>query len=473
MTLSPHSVAIRRVGLGVLFAAELIRLALGIGFFADPAFLPAPATGGPSPLYQLAMTPWLVWLLACVGAAGALGFASRRAPRMGALLALGCAGALFYCHQHVRGQHDESFVQPAAALLGWVVGWGLAWLLGHRGRRDDASARDVADVYGVTAALAFFGATYFNAGLCKLLASGPLWFDPAQLQTVIAMFMGTGEPAWQHDLRVAVMGSEAACVAMLYGTVVVELMGALLPFGRRVRLVAAVALLGMHTGMFLLATIIFWPAVLLLLLFGLPWERAMPGAAADASQSSGSPAEVRAPLAPARAILLATVVTAAVALLPWVTPLSSLSDNVQHPTFARIFEATRSHNSRVIGTIGQPERESTEPLASLGPLRAGMKLPGGWLLSRVEALGDGALLALRRGDDAPVVCDLTLVGPDSPSRPFEVAGLELQYRRTDHAFTEFEPALAEVARLLREAVTSAGASATLSGWLEAAPRAER
>lgn len=124
----------------------------------------------------------------------------------------------------------------------------------------------------------FVGVGYASAAVCKLIGTGLFWPDGHHLLMWIAerrmdvlSNVGSYEPTFiqelvLHDYRVGTL-------ILAFG-LVTELSGVLL-WWRRVRPWIAFLLVGMHVGIIYTMNISFLASMVLLILIGLPWHRAI------------------------------------------------------------------------------------------------------------------------------------------------------------------------------------------------------
>jgi hypothetical protein len=168
------------------------------------------------------------------------------------------------------GNYDDQIFQTAATGAGWLAGAGFAALAVARG--DVGQRRQAIQSMAATGAAVGLGAAYLCAGLSKLAASGSgLWIDPTWLRLISLEHEPPNMGAlrtWCFDL--AVNDSRFALVGSSL-TIISELAGVLLPFGRWPRLIGGAGLLLLHAGIWIFTDIVFISGFTLLMVFSFDW----------------------------------------------------------------------------------------------------------------------------------------------------------------------------------------------------------
>ncbi|HSP99221.1 MAG TPA: hypothetical protein VL049_18520, partial [Candidatus Dormibacteraeota bacterium] len=227
------------------------------GLFADLVSRPAPR-----------------WAIALVGAGAALAFA-RRPGRLGAGLAALAALMLFStAHTELFGSPWRHLFFSGVCLSGWLLG--LAASRWRAEPEDESFAR--------TGSVALLGAAYLNAGISKLAFSGLDWMSGAPIQAIIVAQEGLVGGGVLGAYRQWVVSAPTLAAFFSIATVLFELAGPLLLAGPRLRALVALGLLGMHLNIFLLTNILYWEALVMLILFGL-WPAAAEARAAPRAAS--------------------------------------------------------------------------------------------------------------------------------------------------------------------------------------------
>lgn len=208
---------------------------------------------------------WLAWAVpvALVGAAALVEHARRRAPIASGLVALGALALLVGADAALFGGSRRFFFASGAALFGWVAGLLWARLLGRRDGEPFAEA-------GAQAALA---ATYFNAGLGKLVQSGFAWADAQTLRAMIVATRPADGAGVLADCARLVVEHPGVARALAAATVVIQLGAVLWLLGPRTRAVWGALLLGFHLSVFLLVGIPYVQQATLVALWSWPWPR--------------------------------------------------------------------------------------------------------------------------------------------------------------------------------------------------------
>lgn len=259
-----------RAVLAAVAAADLASLCAFIGHEAV-------APGASAFTLFVVATPVRV-SIALVGMLAAFWFA-RAAGRAGAAAcALTALAVLSGAHARLYGSPWRHLFFSGVCLLGWLLGLLYARARGRAG--DEAYAR--------TGAVALLGAAYFNAGLSKLVYGGFAWASGTTIETVVVGHDGLVGDGLASLLRCRVVEMPAIVAALSVATIVFELAGPLMLAGRRARRTIALGLIAMHTGILVLADILYWESFVLLLLFGvggrLPHEQA-PSDVAEADRT--------------------------------------------------------------------------------------------------------------------------------------------------------------------------------------------
>ncbi len=204
--------------------------------------------------------PAAYWNAAFVTVAALLG-ASRVSPRVGYSLAL-CGFHIQCVGRHSQGKlfHDSTFIG-----IGMVVLSAAMWLF-----HDPANRR----VFTLGASVFCYGLSYVSAAVSKLVHTGPSWIDGRHMWLWIAeksvdgmAARGTMELSW---LQERILASYTLATAILTIGLCSELAGFLLWF-RRTRPLIALALLGMHVGIYLTMDILFESNIYLMLIMAVPW----------------------------------------------------------------------------------------------------------------------------------------------------------------------------------------------------------
>lgn len=359
-----------------------------------PGGLALGATGTSSPIY--------LGLLLAVVLAGLWTF-RRHGHLLGALLAL--LGLMGLCHTYaaVHGTSGTGYFQPGAALLGWL--WGATLLRRSNGRLSPTAPAMLA--------LAAFTATYTVSGISKLMASGWAWSHPDQIRLVILStawqpFATTG---WNASLQRVIVDSPALAQTIATGVLLLELGAPLALLGRSVRTFVLVSLLCMHLGIAMLMEHVFFPAMLLCAVMGIPVvARALAG---GRELGRRAPESAVGPVAPRRGLGRAGLAMLSLAPLGI---LGVLAASGLEPKIDR-------------GRLAAGPREVRVGAAAeaFGPLRLGQEFVGGWRIDRID-LGD-AIAAVRFADPSRATITLTLCqGPScQPAGAFDRDGLAVAY----------------------------------------------
>ncbi len=288
-----------RIGLATIAAIEFAVEAWAVAtMVADP--LHFPATAGLS--QALAGLPWLAWLIYGAVLLGLLALATDRRPIAGTIWALLCMVLLSQWQTQLFGSPSRNSFFPGAALLGWTIGSAWAQALGKNSTSTSAAAARVSrQRLAEAGALACIAAAYVGSGTSKLISAGASWGDPSQVRALILWQSPVANWGWLLDYRQALLISPGYARAAAIATLCIELGAVFLLFGRRLRLLSALAIIAMHVNIILLCTMPYLEPMALLLLFALPWPQLLgnakiPGGASATPQNSTPPRSIIAAL---------------------------------------------------------------------------------------------------------------------------------------------------------------------------------
>ncbi|MCB9786933.1 MAG: hypothetical protein H6744_09610 [Deltaproteobacteria bacterium] len=333
----------------------VLTAAVSVLAMAAQLLIEARATGGPGG--EATVSGYLATLPAVVAlvlvALGGLALFRRTGRLVGAVVAMGAMVAMGRAYAAVHGTSGTGFVQPGAALLGWI--WGAA-VVRADGRRLDPALPALF-------ALACFAATYTVSGISKLLASGWDWTHADHIRLVIltTAWQPMSSGGWNAALQSALVDSPVWAHRVAVGALVLELSAPLALLGRRPRTVVLAAILSMHLGIALLMEHIFFPAMLLCLVMASPRvARAM----ARGFRASPSPPPSPQATAPSRRRLrLASLALGPIALLA-LPALVGFEPRID-----------------AVGHVATPARDGAgRRVAAVGPLREGQQVWERWTI---------------------------------------------------------------------------------------------
>ncbi len=278
-----YSRAPLRIGIATIAILEFAVEAWAVASMAaDPAHFPA--TGPLSGALQ--GLPWAAWAIYALVAVGLLGLATNRRPITGAVWALAWMLLLSQWQTQLFGSPSRNAFFPGAALLGWTLGSVWARALPNA-LAETSSALRIRERLAEAGALGCIGAAYAGSATSKLLAAGATWADASQVRALVLWQSPVATWGWLLDYRQALLVSPGYARLAAIATLTIEMAGLLLIFGKRLRLVAAVALLGLHVNIILLCTMPYLEPMALLLLLALPWPQLLRSARVG---GDGSPA---------------------------------------------------------------------------------------------------------------------------------------------------------------------------------------
>ncbi|HEX3597250.1 MAG TPA: hypothetical protein VHU80_19210, partial [Polyangiaceae bacterium] len=254
-----------RVGLALVGAADAIGLAVQVHRTGESEL-----SHGFAPRFLFAMHDHPLSLIALVvlAVAGLLSFAARRRPITSGLVAVGAIAVLSESHAALVGGPARSFYTVGAVLFGWVFGLAYARGIAANGfRREAANEESLAE----TGAVGVFAATYFGAGVSKLLLGGVDWADPNHLRAIVVSQHPVADNSVLGTYADVVTNHGAVSAAFALATLVVQLGAVMLLVSPFMRKLWCAAILGFHLNTLLLAHIVYLEAVVIALLFGYPW----------------------------------------------------------------------------------------------------------------------------------------------------------------------------------------------------------
>ncbi len=262
-----HSRAPLRVGLATIAAVEFAVEAWAVATMAaDPVHFPA--TAGLS--QALAGVPWLAWVIYGSVLLGLLALATDRRPIAGTIWALLCMVLLSQWQTQLFGSPSRNSFFPGAALFGWMIGSAWAHSLPTLAA---GAARISRQRLAEAGALACIAAAYVGSGTSKLLSAGISWGDASQVRALILWQSPVASWDWLLGYRQTLLMSPGYAQAAGIATLSIELGAVFLLFGRRLRLLSALAIVAMHVNIILLCTMPYLEPMALLLLFALPWPQ--------------------------------------------------------------------------------------------------------------------------------------------------------------------------------------------------------
>ncbi|MGH1340225.1 MAG: hypothetical protein ACRBN8_01640 [Nannocystales bacterium] len=242
--------------------------------------------------------PWALLALVC---AGLIGVVRDRRPIVGGLWALAWAAVLSEWQTQIFGSPSRNAFFPGAMLFGWTLG--QIWAASSRTSASQACRERLSEA----GALGCLAAAYVGSALSKLMATGSSWADGAQVRALVLQQQPLADWGWLASVRHALIEEPELAVVVSVATLVIEGGAFLLLFGRRLRVLWGVLLLGLHTAIALINTMPYVGASLLVLLFCMPW-RHVPAPADDEPTGTLLPPHV--------VVLLLCIVVAAWALAP-------------------------------------------------------------------------------------------------------------------------------------------------------------
>jgi len=195
-------------------------------------------------------------------------FATRRAVVVGSLTGIFALAVLEESHAALVGGPMRNYFFSGALTLGWAFGTLYARGVSGCALTQPVAGEERLAEFGSVGALA---ATYTGAAVSKLLAGGADWLDPNHLRAIIVAQHPVGDASVLGRMAALVVDHGVVAMSLEMATLVVQLGAVLLMVSARTRVVWAVALLGFHLCVALLTGLVYLEAMVLVLLFGIPW----------------------------------------------------------------------------------------------------------------------------------------------------------------------------------------------------------
>lgn len=260
-----YSRVILRAGLALVAVVALLTAAREV-YGLHPNALSHPQA--PSLLCALAGSAAGVGAVTLVALVALALFVRRPAQLAAGVVALVAIGLLVETISAISRGPKREFFSLGAALFGWLAGLAYA-----RALRPEAARSDDDEALAEAGAVAAFAATYVNAAMSKLLASGLAWSDSVTLRGIILSHHRIGDASLAGMYAQLVTTHPGVSQALSLATLVIELGAFVYLLGPRARLAWGLLLLGFHVNVGLLAGIGYLEARMLLVLFSVPWPR--------------------------------------------------------------------------------------------------------------------------------------------------------------------------------------------------------
>ncbi|MFV8750232.1 hypothetical protein ACNOYE_06750 [Nannocystaceae bacterium ST9] len=362
----------------------------------------------PAWLFTIVDRTWPVVVLLAVATIGVIGFArgKRSEPWFLALLLIAMA-LLVEVLGAWLGSHHRRYYSVGAALTGWLIGLVYGRLRGA----DQARSERLAEA-GAAAALA---ATYFDAGLQKLLAGGLFEVHSMQAHILSHHPIDDASPIGALTRFVALDSSVAAGFGVV--TVIVQVGALAYLVGPRMRMVWGTLLIGFHLGTLVFLNLIYIEATVLLLAWSYPWARIVARRRGASRPSEPASRELDDPPVAGGELALLGGVTVLLIGVAWVVPTPHelpQSDPGRH-------DPPPDHADRG----GDHDRGPGNTVDRLGPLRVGDRLDA-WEIESIEIARSDARVHVARGSDR---ASFGFSGPagSAPEGPFSVGDLHVYY----------------------------------------------
>lgn len=331
-----------------------------------------------------------------IGVAGAVIFGRRPARLRAGLVSLGALALLSTAHAELFGSPWRHLYYSGLCLCGWLLGLAVS-------RWGGASADESYARIGATALL---GAAYLNGGLSKLAFGGAEWSLGLPIQVIVIAQDGMVADTFASAYRSWVVTTPALAAFFAFATVIVELAAPLMIVSHPLRIVVALGLLAMHLNILVLTHILYWEAMVFLVVFGvLPRERS-----SDAAELSSLALLRGRPFAVGAAVL---IVCASIGIVHQSRRFATWYD-VEAPQEVPL-EASNPipPSSAETETVAAPSE-----LRQVGPFSIGEAMTDGWSVDTLELTSDGFVMMLV-GEPGRVRFEVTCAS--SPHRsPFDL-----------------------------------------------------
>lgn len=415
-----------RRALAAVVAADLV----SFYFALAEARVIAAEHGGFTLLNELASGVPVRGVVIAIGVVAAAAFGLRPGRLWAGAVSLVALAMLSTVHAQLFGGPWRHLYFSGVCLLGWLLG-----LLVSRRRgmpHDESWAR--------MGSIALLGATYLSAGLSKLVYGGLDWMTGLPIQAVVVSQDGMiPDGVILTTYRLWVVETTALAQLLTIATVVLELGAALMVVGRVPRAVVALGLFAMHANIYLLTAILYWEAMVLLLLFGL---------SPDSPQMKAESASAT----PSRAF-------AAVAAL--LALCAALAVGHQGRRHALAESARAAGQARIEPTPVPPSPRRLR----VGPFAVRDAVADGWTVESLAARDAGFVIMLA-GQPGVARFEITCA-PLPFVSPFDLERLHIIYGN-DLQFAQLEPAGRAVQQRIRDAAADRDVCAALTAWLAAA-----
>jgi hypothetical protein len=384
----------------LLFLGEARARALGEGVtlsaFSD--LLSRPLASGP---------------LIVLGVAGAAVFGWRAGRLWAGLIPLAALALLSTAHAQLFGSPWRHLYYSGVCLSGWLLGLGVSrW----RGAPADES-------YARIGATALLAAVYLNGGISKLVFGGWEWALGVPIQAIVVAQDGMVTDSALSAYRSWVVATPVLAGLFSSATILIELAGPLMIVGGRIRVAVALGLLAMHVNILVLTHILYWEAMVFLVLFGLlPY--------AEPVAMTTAPGRSR------RRLFLATAAALVVLALIGISGQSRRFvewygvSTAATPPLAAAPEALPSDLAAGLPGAGAPRADEPPPAAALrqiGPFTEGQTLTAGWTIAALE-ITDHGFIAVLAGEPGRARFEVTCA-PSPYRSPFDLGAAHIFYSK--------------------------------------------
>jgi len=374
-----------------------------------------------------------------IGVVSAFVFGRRAGQFWAGCVSLGTLALLSTVHAELFGTPWRHLYYSGLCLLGWLLGLAVS-------RSSSQATAD--ESYACMGSTALLAGAYLNGGISKVALGGVDWALGLPIQAIVVAQDGMVADSAVSAYRSWIVTTPIVAGLFAFATVALELAAPLILVGGVVGAGVTLGLLAMHVNILVLTHILYWEAMVSLVLFGLLPRRSTPAAAHAASVPT---------LFHGRPFVVSVLLLVLCSLLA-----------IQHQSrrFALWYE------SGAVGAPGTSGVESGESgrapgpdtvtgLQQLGPYAAGETLLTGW---RLESLGltDDGFTAVVVGKPGPVRFEVTCASSQYHSQ-FDVGAAHVFYSGSV-AFRDLDAVARSFQSRLKDVDEGRGLCGRLEAW---------
>lgn len=226
---------------------------------------------------RIALSPLATTILIAVTLTALWRFLGPRASLAAGIAAFAGMKIVGETFASVFAVHHQDFYQGGAMLAGVVLGEAYARIEGVRPQRSRAEALE-ARRFGMTGALGMLAGSYLAAGTSKLLGGGLSWATSSALRLMLLSHGEVEGGLWSLGVPRWTAASPYVCMALEFGTLLIQLGAFMLVLGPLARRLWALLIVAFHTGIYLTSHILFVSPLLFTAVVAVPWAHLLPRA---------------------------------------------------------------------------------------------------------------------------------------------------------------------------------------------------